>query len=109
MACNCKSYNAPQLGGDLPEVVLPYRKYFPLSPRETVCVDACISEMIERLWANGIDTAACCCGHNGRAPIANGRPNVIISNPTDAAKTAEILSEDTREWFVLFWAGGRTP
>ena len=29
-----------------------------------VCIDPCIVEVIKCLWANGIETLGCCCGHN---------------------------------------------
>jgi hypothetical protein len=33
-----------------------------LSP--AVCVDPCIVDEMKTLWANGIQTRGCCCGHN---------------------------------------------
>lgn len=104
--CDCRSYNGSEyLAGSIPERILPYRKYFPESTRETVCVDDCIADMIVSLWEAGVMTVACCCGHNGHAPIANGNANVMISDPKQAALAHEILSNDSRRWWVTFWAG----
>lgn len=104
--CDCISYNrSDESGGSTPEAVLPYRKYFPGSAKETVCVDACIAETIERLWAAGVITGACCCGHNGRSPIANGRPSVMIADPAQAELAFDVLASDPRAWWVQFWAG----
>lgn len=30
----------------------------------TVCIDPCILDEIKELWARGILTLGCCCGHN---------------------------------------------
>lgn len=32
--------------------------------RETVCLDICIANEVMDLWAEGIATTGCCCGHN---------------------------------------------
>lgn len=105
--CDCQSYNGQGVfSGSVPEKVLPYRQYFPDQPRETVSVDACIADTIEALWAAGVKTGACCCGHGGQSPIANGRPNVMITDPSQAPLAFEVLAKDAREWWVQFWAGG---
>ena len=42
---------------------IPYNS--PEQPlRETVCLDVCLAGEIKSLWANGIVTTGCCCGHN---------------------------------------------
>lgn len=103
--CDCRSYNRPEWGGTTNEVVLDFRAYFPDEKRETVCVDACIAEEIKMLWAAGVKTEASCCGHNGKSSIACGRPNVMISDPSQAQLTHDILRMDGRTWWVSFWAG----
>lgn len=104
--CECRSYNAgAELGGSIPERVLPYRKYFPQSDRETVCVDDCIADMIERLWEAGVKTGACCCGHNGQSKIANGHAHVMITDPSQAQLAHSILAQDNRLWWISMWAG----
>lgn len=35
-----------------------------LAIRDTTCIDCCLSEEIQSLWAQGITTLGCCCGHN---------------------------------------------
>lgn len=32
--------------------------------RETTCVDRCIADAVQSLWALGVVTTGCCCGHN---------------------------------------------
>jgi hypothetical protein len=31
---------------------------------DTICIDKCIVEEVQSLWALGISTVGCCCGHN---------------------------------------------
>jgi hypothetical protein len=102
--CDCMSYNKPEWGGTMPEAVLPFGLYFPQAGRETVCVDSCIANAIELLWASGIQTEAACCGHNGRSPIANGLPNVMLTNPEDAKAARDVLATDGRMWWIILWA-----
>jgi len=94
--CDCKSYNRPDWGGDRPEVVLPKPEW---STRERgICVDACIAKAIKMLWANGIITAGCCCGHNRE------RPSVVLDSAADAQRAIELLNKnDGRPWLVLQW------
>lgn len=32
--------------------------------RATTCVDRCIAPLVQALWAAGVVTTGCCCGHN---------------------------------------------
>ena len=41
-------------------------------PARTVCVDRCLADEIQGLWALGIRTTGCCCGHGGAAPAFIG-------------------------------------
>ena len=101
--CDCISYNMQVPGqAGTPEKVLPFRKYFPDAQRETVCVDACIAETIERLWAAGVLTVASCCGHNGTMPMP--RPTVMLAGAEYAEAAALVLANDPRDWWVIFWA-----
>lgn len=34
------------------------------SESDTICIDTCIVQEIKDLWAKGIRTTGCCCGHN---------------------------------------------
>jgi len=105
--CECQSYNRPEFGGSVSERILHHGKYFHASARSTICVDDCIADTIERLWAAGVVTAACCCGHNGQSPIANGMPNVMIVDPAQAKVAADILADDARDWWITIWAGSK--
>ena len=95
--CDCQSYNRPESTGATPEVVLDYAMYFPDTNRPTVCVDACIAPVIERLWSEGIRTRHSCCGHNGLF----GSASVGLDEPDSVARAAEILREDGRHWRVF--------
>lgn len=97
MTCNCQSYNRPDWGGTEPEVILDFARYFPDTEKPRVCVDPCIAATIESLWAAGIRTRGCCCGHNRAAA------SVILDDPEDALRAAEILRADGRQWHVMFW------
>ena len=68
MKCNCVdvqigSYDN-QVTVRIPDNIdIPYNS--PERPlRETVCLDVCIAGEIKSLWARGIVTTGCCCGHN---------------------------------------------
>lgn len=74
MTCDCQSYNRPDVGGTTPEIVLSLPAHMVNEGRETICVDACMADVIEALWAEGIETQSCCCGHNG----AFGPPAVVV-------------------------------
>ena len=100
--CECQSYNSPKNTGHVSEVVLDHARYFPDTEKQQVCVDACIAEIVEKLWAAGVRTSACCCGHNGLF----GRPSVFINDPNDAEEAVRVLSHDSRMWHVVLWAGG---
>ena len=94
--CRCRSYNRPDWGGDQPEVVLPKPEW---SERERgICVDACIADSIMMLWAHGIVTGGCCCGHNREGP------SVILDNNADAQQAITLLrGNDGRNWKVMQW------
>lgn len=96
LGCRCQSYNRPDWGGDKPEVILPKPEW---SSRENgVCVDACIADTILMLWANGIVTGGCCCGHN-RMP-----PSVVLDSAADGQRAIELLrAHDGRKWNVMQW------
>tara|TARA_R110000850_G_scaffold238204_1_gene362882 strand:+ start:492 stop:833 length:342 start_codon:yes stop_codon:yes gene_type:complete len=100
--CNCRYASDPATG--VPEAVLDQAKYFPDTGAPQVAVDQCIAEVIERLWAAGVRTGGCCCGHNGTRGFK--QPNVIIIDPSQAKAAHDVLSADPRDWWVLFWAGG---
>lgn len=55
----------------------------PLNGR-VVCIDWCIHQIVAALNAGGVETVACCCGHNttqGRIDLADGRI-LFISKPS---------------------------
>lgn len=98
--CNCRMNSDPN-GGD-PEALLDQAKYFPDTGRPTVAVDRCIAPQIEALWAAGVRTRACCCGHNNQVPMA---PMVALDDPTDAGLAFAVLAEDDRNWWINICAG----
>ena len=101
--CNCRINSDPSTGD--PETLLDQEKYFPDTKRKTVPVDACIADIIEALWAAGVQTVSCCCGHDGRIAARNGRPNVMLAGPEYAQAAYDVLAKDNRNWWVIFWGG----
>ena len=90
----CKDNN----GGivvNLPDGISPERE------GRTVCIDECIASQIQALWAEGVQTEGCCCGHGKQCP------SVILpatNDPTDTAKAYWILRDfDSRRWAILQW------
>lgn len=68
MGCSC---NAVEFGDYSNQVELQTPKHMLelgavgcLQFRETTCVDRCISQVVQALWAAGVVTTGCCCGHN---------------------------------------------
>ena len=81
---------------DLPDGIAPERE------RRTVCIDECIVPQIKALWAAGIQTLGCCCGHDKRDP------DVILpsdQNPDQTYRAHKILSEidGKRRWEICEW------
>ena len=98
--CNCRINSDPTTGE--PEALLDQAKYFPDTQRPIVAVDVCIAGTIERLWAAGIRTRACCCGHNNAIPIC---PNVTLDKASDAEAAQKLLQEDGRAWWISIYSG----
>ena len=94
VTCNC-SCNDPE---GYKVLMLPSR-IFKASGRQNreVCIDNCIVDMMELLWAAGVETLGCCCGH-GKQP-----PAVIITESEDPQKAHAVLQQDDRKWQVLQW------
>jgi hypothetical protein len=60
----------------------------PLSGRVR-SIDPCIAQLVAALNAGGVETVACCCGHNkydGRIDLADGRA-LIIKPPGEPYET----------------------
>ncbi len=68
MTCNCTSYNTgigvePNKILEVPDEILRFT-----DGRKTVCIDACIADVISSIWSRGLPTLNSCCGHNMSAP-----------------------------------------
>ena len=105
--CDCFSYNWQE--GETPNVTLNPNYYFDWdNEAKNVSVDACIANQIRLLWANGIWTGGCCCGHNGEffndQPY-DGDPYVILDEGEDPASAVALLKQHdpNRNWRVLQW------
>jgi hypothetical protein len=83
--CDCKSYNQPKPYQKTPEVVL-YVPTWVSEERETICVDACISDAVQHLWKHRIWTLNSCCGHGD----LNKRS--IIIDKSDRRKAEALLA-----------------
>lgn len=51
--------------------------YDPNKEKDEVVVDSCLADEIEQLWANGIVTTGCCCGHGKGLGFINVRSDCI--------------------------------
>lgn len=58
--CNCKNVTI----GSYDNQVRLKRPDFMSKNKTTVCIDTCLVDEILYLWAHGIYTGGCCCGHN---------------------------------------------
>lgn len=61
-----------------------------------ICVDGCIADAIKLLWANGVKTFGCCCGHNGA--VNNGRPSVYVDK---VERASQLLEHEGRDWMII--------
>ena len=71
--CKCKSYNRKVKGAKHPNVILevPKRlrtKRLDGTEQRTIAVDKCMAKRLVSLWAAGLQTMNCCCGHNKHMP-----------------------------------------
>lgn len=79
--CKCKSYNTKVKGAKHPNVILEVPKHLRTkrldgTEQRTIAVDKCMAKRLVSLWAAGLQTMNCCCGHN------KFMPTIII--PDDA-------------------------
>jgi hypothetical protein len=93
--CNCKSYNNPEKTGNVEAVELTY----PFEERGVICVDACISDDIAKIWGAGIPTLNCCCGHNLE------RPSIVVDDSeVERLRNFIIENIDPRcRWDIYSW------
>jgi len=98
--CNCHSYNwdigeEPNVILNLPDNIDTARK------SRTVCIDACIVDVIKFLWENNIQTLGCCCGHNKEYP------NIVVESgykENDIKYILNLISKiDDRNWDIFQW------
>lgn len=77
--CNCKNIVPQSSECYAQQVVLsipPHMREYRLARvraglSTSICIDPCIVEEIQDLWAKGIITYGCCCGHNMAEPFVN--------------------------------------
>lgn len=98
MTCACISHNCPEADQTDPEVILTVPADLRATiGRDTVCVDACIADLIMDMWTAGIVTRGSCCGHNGRH-----RRSVIVDD-SQAAEAKAFLAARGEPMAVLCW------
>jgi len=73
--CNCKdieigSYGNQVMLTDLPPHMKIHKAKQGGDPN-SICVDTCLKDEILALWALGITTEGCCCGHNKLPAMIN--------------------------------------
>lgn len=87
--CNCKNV---KMGSYSNSTVLVYPDWFDSKHFiRTADIDNCLVEEIKNLWNKGIQTTACCCGHN----IA---PAVISVIPEHIKKMDKLGYENFCDW-----------
>ena len=68
--CNCKNVKIGtyenQVKLDAPKHMLPLTNCLGEVKEPFICIDKCLEDEIKGLWAHGIHTIGCCCGHNIR-------------------------------------------
>lgn len=47
---------------ELPAHMLAYKRK--QGGADSICIDRCVADEVQELWAKGITTTGCCCGHN---------------------------------------------
>lgn len=66
--CACSGVEIGEYGNQVelktPDHMIALVSIGALSFRETTCVDRCIADSVQALWAMGVVTTGCCCGHN---------------------------------------------
>lgn len=95
--CDCHSYNMDS--GVVSEVVL---RNVPVGiGKKSVCVDACIANVVRHLWDSDVLTQSSCCGHNLEGP------SLVLEDglsQTDVDEIRGIIAQvDTRTWRLLSW------
>lgn len=74
--------------GSTPESVLTPPQFIQAAlKRDTICVDACIVDVLEDVWRHGLMTYGCCCGHNDEM-----RRSIII-NAQDQTRVRSIVGD----------------
>ena len=89
MMCNCRSISWNI--GTRPSIVMTH----PPTGAQ-VSIDPCIAHVIPHLWAHGIFTGGCCCGHNRRGPWVG----LLDKSRTDEARKL-ITEVDDRDWEII--------
>lgn len=98
--CKCISSNIPKNGQVENEVILTVPEWMKsVVKRDTVCVDSCISDIIQGLWRRDIVTLNSCCGHN------ESNPSIIIHHSDDPVYVLSVLKtlDNTRDFMVGRW------
>lgn len=98
--CTCYSYNADwppkDAPGTAPNVELPLP-----GGDKTICVDACIADVVRTLLEEDFELLGSCCGHN-TAP-----PSLIVANGTSGVEMTllrrRLRQLDARPWTILRW------
>lgn len=74
--------------------------------RETVAVDACLKDELEKLWSEGVITTGCCCGHHTRIPyigvedrfiaVMKDKGYIVSPNPMNSAREDSFYPKSVR-------------
>lgn len=94
--CDCISYNQPEPYQKTPERILTPPESLGLG-KDTICIDACIVDQVEALWAAGVATLSTCCGHN------NQSHRHVVLEPEHADKAKAVLARFPDPLVVYCW------
>lgn len=81
--CNCKNIIPQSKECYAQMVVLDSPDHMP--GKKQVCVDPCLVDEVKSLWALGVSTTGCCCGHN-----IDGLPKFIGVADEDIPRMKEL-------------------
>jgi hypothetical protein len=70
--CDCVDV---EIGSYANQVLLSAPSHMP--KENGYCIDRCLAGEVQELWARGVTTTGCCCGHNKVAPFIGVAPDDI--------------------------------
>lgn len=99
--CNCYSYNGVGYLAESPVADPNVEIPLPGGDGKTICVDACIADVVRTLLEEDFALLGSCCGHN-TAP-----PSLVVANGTSGVEVTllrrRLRQLDARPWTIMRW------